>query len=104
MQRGVGPAGGPQQGQAVAVGQQAAAGRAEGQVAALGEGHAEVAPAQAPVEQAESPRVDVDEQALLGQGREVEGQPLDRARLAGRALGGAGGAGVLRACPPAVLR
>jgi hypothetical protein len=62
----------PQQRQTVAVRHQPAAGRAEGDVASARQRDPERLPVEATVEQAEVPRVDVREDPILVQGRQVE--------------------------------
>jgi hypothetical protein len=94
MQRRVGTGGGAHEGQPVAVGQEAAARRVKRDPGVARQGHPERVPVEAAVEEPETARVHIHEDALLFQRREVEGQALDLGW--GQARAGRSDAGALR--------
>jgi hypothetical protein len=80
VEDGVGALGGAQEGQAEAIRKDAAARRAEGDVGPPREGDPERPPVEATVEEPEAVDIDVDEDAILLEGGEVERELLDRRR------------------------
>ena len=76
MQSDMGPAGGPEEGQAVSIGDEPVARRTKREVVVARERDAQRSPVQAPIEHAEAARVHVGENPLLLQRGEVEWEAL----------------------------